>query len=554
MILKNVASQGVYLYAVDTTTPPYGPKTGDAANITGSYTIDGTDHSGFTTAHPTEIGGGVYWQPLSQGETNGNEIAYRWTSSTSGCFITPVFRDTSGVNLPAVAYSGSGGLPILGTGAGGIHVDGSGNVYAVDSAGSALATASAVANIAVTSAALNQTAASILITTGTETGTVSNTTTSDGVYDSVADVAGTVDYYYQFSLGSTGQTGVGVSWLGYVVGVVNTIKVYAYNWGGSSWDQIGTIVGIAGIVNQSQDWELTSAHTGTGGNLGLVRIRFNATGLTTSSTKTDRILCGYAVVTTYPANFSSLSISGGGKVAATVASGDDIDAASIKTTIGIAGAGLTAVTGVTLAASQHVIVDSGTVNTLTNLPGAPTDWLTAAAVKADAVTKIQVGLATPTNITAGIITTVTNLTNAPTAGDFTTTMKSSITAAATAATPTVTAGTVSDKTGYSLGATGLDSITASDPGGVASTWPQMLVAVWRLFFKKSAKAVSGLTIKTYADDGTTVRTTQTYTDDGVGNEVRNAATGKFSVYRERSSLHLAGEVQPLLSPLTTPMF
>ena len=43
-----------------------------------------------------------------------------------------------------------------------------------------------------------------------------------------------------------------------------------------------------------------------------------------------------------------------------------------------------------------------------------TDVLTAAAVKADAVTKIQNGLATPTNITAGTITTVTNLTNLPT--------------------------------------------------------------------------------------------------------------------------------------------
>ena len=94
-------------------------------------------------------------------------------------------------------------------------------------------------------------------------------------------------------------------------------------------------------------------------------------------------------------------------------------------------------TGVTLAASQHVIVDSGTVTTLTNLPAVTTDWLTGAGVKADAVTKIQSGLATPTNITAGTITTVTNLTNAATAGDFTATMKASVTTAATAATPTI---------------------------------------------------------------------------------------------------------------------
>jgi hypothetical protein len=93
--------------------------------------------------------------------------------------------------------------------------------------------------------------------------------------------------------------------------------------------------------------------------------------------------------------------------------------------------------GVTLASSQHVIVDSGTVTTLTNLPSIPTNWLTGTGVDATAVTKVQSGLATPTNITAGTITTVTNLTNAPTTGDLTSTMKTSVTAAASAATPTV---------------------------------------------------------------------------------------------------------------------
>jgi len=67
-------------------------------------------------------------------------------------------------------------------------------------------------------------------------------------------------------------------------------------------------------------------------------------------------------------------------------------------------------------------------------------------------------IASPTNITAGTITTVTNLTNAPTNGDFTATMKTSITTAATAATPSVT---VSDKTGFKL---------ASDGLGLVTTW------------------------------------------------------------------------------------
>ena len=56
------------------------------------------------------------------------------------------------------------------------------------------------------------------------------------------------------------------------------------------------------------------------------------------------------------------------------------------------------------------------------------DAIGASELAADAVAEIQSGLATPTNITAGTITTVTNLTNAPTSGDFTATMKSSITA------------------------------------------------------------------------------------------------------------------------------
>lgn len=55
----------------------------------------------------------------------------------------------------------------------------------------------------------------------------------------------------------------------------------------------------------------------------------------------------------------------------------------------------------------------GSVSGAVVLPTAPTDWLTAAAVKADAVTKIQAGLATPTNITGGVITTVTTLANLP---------------------------------------------------------------------------------------------------------------------------------------------
>jgi hypothetical protein len=115
MILKNVAGQGVYLFAWNAVSNM--ADTGDAANITGSYTLDGTDHSGFGTAHPTEIAVGIYWQPLAQGETNGNMISYRWASTTSGVQIQPSFVSTTGVNLPVGAPGAAGGLFVAGTNA-----------------------------------------------------------------------------------------------------------------------------------------------------------------------------------------------------------------------------------------------------------------------------------------------------------------------------------------------------------------------------------------------------------------------------------------------------
>ncbi len=154
-------------------------------------------------------------------------------------------------------------------------------------------TLAAVSNIAVTGAALNATTSSQTVTTGTDTGGVANTTQADGTYDSVADTAGTLEFYYEFDVSTTsGAVGVGVDWLGYVVGLVNTIKVFARNWNASTWEQVGSIVGTAGTANMSEAWELTNAHT----SAGLVRIRFQATGLTSASVKTDRILLGYAVV------------------------------------------------------------------------------------------------------------------------------------------------------------------------------------------------------------------------------------------------------------------
>jgi len=65
------------------------------------------------------------------------------------------------------------------------------------------------------------------------------------------------------------------------------------------------------------------------------------------------------------------------------------------------------------------------------------------------------------------------------------------------------------KTGYALSSTGLDSIATTAPTGVASNFREMIVQTWRRFFKKAVHDTAAETLKTYADDGTTLITTQT---------------------------------------------
>lgn len=81
--------------------------------------------------------------------------------------------------------------------------------------------------------------------------------------------------------------------------------------------------------------------------------------------------------------------------------------------------------------------------------------------------------------------------------------------------------TPDDKTGYGLASDGLDSISTTQPAGVASNFREMVIQTWCFFFKKSKLVKTGLetgTLTTYKDDGTTVATTQAVSDDGTTEE------------------------------------
>jgi hypothetical protein len=163
---------------------------------------------------------------------------------------------------------------------------------------------------------------------------------------------------------------------------------------------------------------------------------------------------------TVPPLFTSLSVDANGrvdviKVAGTTQTARDLGAGVIATTVSDK-------TGYALSSTQTFNNTgtwtgnvSGSVGSVTARVTANTEQLAGQTVTAAAGVTFPTSVASPTNITAGTITTVTNLTNAATAGDFTATMKTSITTAATSSTPAVT---VSDKTGFSLAAAGLDAV------------------------------------------------------------------------------------------------
>jgi len=72
----------------------------------------------------------------------------------------------------------------------------------------------------------------------------------------------------------------------------------------------------------------------------------------------------------------------------------------------------------------------------------------------------------------------------------------------------VTATTISDKTGYSLSSSGLDSISAIEPSGRATTFREMIVQTWMRFFNRVEKDGSEISVYNDADSGKV--TTQGY--------------------------------------------
>jgi hypothetical protein len=205
------------------------------------------------------------------------------------------------VALPLVPTTAGRTLDVSATGEAGLDWA---NIGTPTSANNLSATQiQSVNNLAAGSDSINTvaTSGSTLTTGSAVSGTYASTAALDGVYWQIADTTGTLDMYFEFNVGSTGVPTTAV-WTGGLTTAVDTLKVYAYNWAGSSWDQVGTLNGTTSLVINNAQYDFTTAHVGTGGNIGLVRLRFQNTGLVSANFYTDQVLCGYTNVQTFPSS------------------------------------------------------------------------------------------------------------------------------------------------------------------------------------------------------------------------------------------------------------
>lgn len=125
---------------------------------------------------------------------------------------------------------------------------------------------------------------------GTETGTFANTQSEDNNYHIITHAANDIDWIYGCTVGGN-RTAVEVVFAGYLTSSNDAMLIQAYDFVGADWETVALLPGKNGVTNDTMTAPLLSKHTGTGADLGLVYIRFEADGVMTSPVlNVDRLL------------------------------------------------------------------------------------------------------------------------------------------------------------------------------------------------------------------------------------------------------------------------
>ncbi len=242
-------------------------------------------------------------------ETNGGKLDHLWETteddsgvrrftenaleeapSGTGGDATEAKQDTIIARLPTSLVSGrmsSDAVAISGdsTAADNLEAQFDGTGYTDDTAPSSR---SQLAALKTGAAGVSTTASDYNLTTGTQSsGTLSDTTSINGVSHQHTDDGGTMDLYYEFAIGSGSPSEILVDEA--LTGNNDDLDVFGYDWNISDWVQVGELAGTVAAIITEHTYPLTVAMVGTAANLGKVRLRYYATALSTATLHVDRI-------------------------------------------------------------------------------------------------------------------------------------------------------------------------------------------------------------------------------------------------------------------------
>jgi hypothetical protein len=424
-MLKNTAGQKWIVFAMTVSTGL--AKTGDAAQITGKLSKDGAAGAAITDTNPTELESGYYAFDLTQAETNYATLSIIPVSSTSGVGVMgvpgsvwpdAVLTDTTAILADTNELQTNQGNWLTATGF----------ATPTNITAGTITTATNLTNNhakymhgAVWIDSVNGAAGTTAWTNGIMTNPVTTLTDAKNIGDglkirrywiqagsNLTLAAAFVGYVftgkgYILALGGQdiskaqiegveGLSGTGICTTGEAV--INDCHVVAVTIGEADFNRCH----LNGQITQSQATVPYLYHSCVGiGNL--AKIIFAAANQSAVVAKWSGSLIIAGMVST-----NTLFIDGNGEVT--------IDNTNNTGTVYISGNITLINNGTTMHIHDSSRFDEdqtiATVTNLTNLPAVTTDWLTAAGVKADAVTKIQVGLATSSAVAtiAGEVTSI----------------------------------------------------------------------------------------------------------------------------------------------------
>lgn len=307
---RNLASQKWRVFAFDADGVPV---TGDALNITAKLSKDGGTATALTDVNPVEIEAGYYDFDVSQTESDAASLGIIPVSATAGVvvvgspaaiFTTPINYSVSAISAtgvsesnlvemdgqagPATAiadqYDGVTGLT------GDLYPSTQGQVGSIGAVGGS------GANIKSDSFTL---VSGVVIS-----GTVSDTG-SLGVYHVIDSVAGVMEGYYEFNIGLFGVPS-SARLFAHLRGSNDSVDINVYDFAASSWDVIDTLSGANTTADVALTPELLTNHVGTGANVGVVRIGFSGSGLSSATLSVNTISCSYGTSSQSAAYFGAV--------------------------------------------------------------------------------------------------------------------------------------------------------------------------------------------------------------------------------------------------------